>query len=296
MQYINCGENRCTFLFHHRQDTLVLKTLKLGQVSNLNDSFFGGPSRYRMAIKDSLALSKLTSSPFVVNIYGSCALAQLVEHSSGGNIHDLLKRSRQFRNFHVGPSQNKDDKHRSHQHDPNFHLISPLNRLKIAYHVATAVADMHALEEHPYNLPSMSHNDLCCHQFMLVDGVYKLGDFDWATILTQTKPFDRIDKSRRVRGQNEAPGMCQTTPLRMSEDNLKSLSPEELLYYEEAMKEAVEDQGWKGKLQSPIPVNRDKVDVYQIGTILYYLATNRWVWEGVSTYEAMLAVIHVSIH
>jgi hypothetical protein len=295
MQYINCGENRCTFLFHDGQDTLVLKTLKLGHVSNAFDSYFGGPSRYRMAIKDSLALSKLSSSSFVVNIYGSCALAQLVEHSSGGNIHDLLKRSRRFRNFHVGPSPDDVDEHHSHEHDPNFRLISPFDRVKIAYHVATAVADMHSLEEHPYGLPSMAHNDLCCHQFMLIDGIYKLGDFDWATMLTQTKPLKSLRESKALRGQDGPPKMCQTTPLQMSIDYLKSLTPEELWYYEE-MKEALEDQGWKGKIQSPSPVYRDKLDVYQIGTIMYYLVTNRWVWEGHSTYEAIFAVTHVGTY
>ena len=328
MRFINCGENRCTFLLNNGGETYVLKTLFLGKPSRDYPNFFGGPERYLMATKDSLALEKLTSSPYVVNLYASCALAQIVEYSSGGNIHDLLKRSRQrkqldalarnstkveyskniiqrqsaFKNsgkkrHHVHENQQSALTQKPGSHDERFMYISQLSKLKIAYHVATAVADMHALEDHPYSLPSMSHNDLCCHQFMLVDGVYKLGDFDWATILTQTKPAtsSSSSSSSSLRSRQESPpDLCQTTPLRMTSDYLKGLAPEELVYYED-MEDAFAEEGYAGETYEATRVYRDKLDVYQVGSIIYTLLTYLWIWEGHGTYEAIVAVVHVSI-
>lgn len=93
-------------------------------------------------------MTKLTSSPYVMGIYGYCGLSQVIEYGQNGNIHDLVKVAREM----------KDDK------------LSSLQKLIICVQIATAVADMHSIH--------VVHNDLCCHQFILVDGVYKLSDFD----------------------------------------------------------------------------------------------------------------------
>jgi serine/threonine protein kinase len=327
MRFINCGENRCTFLLDNQGsgESYVLKSLKLGKLTKQNPSDFAGPGRYQMAIKDSLALDKLSSSPYVVNLYGSCGVSQIVEHSSGGNIHDLLKRSRQARNFssstaveqpeaaiikskqgiHKPPQQTRFHVHEEEPSealskqqtsttDERFHLLSPLAKLKIAFHVATAVADMHAIEEHPLGFPSMAHNDLCCHQFMLVDGIYKLGDFDWATFLTQTAPSSSSLAASRLRRTTNVPPpeLCQTTPLQMSSDYLKGLAPEELVYYED-LEEALIEEGFKDESYKVKRVYRDKLDVFQVGNIMYTLLTNKWIWEGHTTYAAMVAVVHV---
>lgn len=316
MRFINCGENRCTFLLDDDSETYVLKTVFM--------SYINSSDRYGMAAKDSMALEKLSSSPYVINLYASCALAQLVEYSSGGNIHDLLKRSRQRKQLdalthndtNVKNSNNmiekevkseiSGNKHRRARqnqqlvpsqipgaHDKRFVFTSQMSKLKIAYHVATAVADVHALEDHPYGLPSMAYNDLCCHQFLLVGGVYKLGDFDWATILTQTKPEATSSSTLRLR-TNDPPDACQTTPLKMSADYLKALAPEELVYYED-LEDALADQGYEGESYEATRVYRDKLDVYQVGSIIYLLLTYLWIWEGHTTYEAMVNVVHVSI-
>ena len=87
--------------------------------------------------------------------YANCGVSQLTELAEGGNLHDQMKIARQH-----GDKMTPDDK------------------LRIGYHVATAVADMHSIDG---DEPSMSHNDLCCHQFMFLDGVYKLNDFHLAS-------------------------------------------------------------------------------------------------------------------
>jgi hypothetical protein len=290
MTYINCGENRCTFLI---QDTagsnnVVYKTLILREGS---ETKFGGARKYEMAIKDSLALERLSSSPYVVDLYASCAVTQIVEHSSGGNIHDLLKRSRAQKRVAAEVTKHPKHHHKHEQEDgpsgQRVQFISPLSKLKIAFHVATAVADMHSLETHPDGLPSMVHNDLCCHQFILVDGIYKLGDFDLTTFLTQTTPAGGSTTLRR----KHKPDLCQTTPIQFHPDYLKCLAPEEYPYYHD-FRNALKAKG--NKEPHPITrVYRDKLDVYQIGTILYTLTTNLWIWEGITTASAMLKRAHV---
>jgi serine/threonine protein kinase len=97
---------------------------------------------------DAFVMTRLTSSPYVMGIFGYCGLSQLVEYGANGNIHDLVKVTR----------ETGEDK------------LSPLDKLRICVQIAAAVADMHSLD--------VIHDDLCCHQFILVDGVYKLSDFN----------------------------------------------------------------------------------------------------------------------
>jgi hypothetical protein len=49
------------------------------------------------------------------------------------------------------------------------------NKLKIAIQIISAVANIHTFES--YRITSIVHQDVCCHQIMLIDGVYKIGDF-----------------------------------------------------------------------------------------------------------------------
>jgi tRNA A-37 threonylcarbamoyl transferase component Bud32 len=106
---------------------------------------------------DAFVMTRLTSSPYVMGIYGYCGSSQVVEYGANGNIHDLVKVAR----------ETGEDK------------LSPLDKLRICVQVATAVADMHSLD--------MVHDDLCCHQFILVDGVYKLSDFDFSEFVKRNK-------------------------------------------------------------------------------------------------------------
>jgi hypothetical protein len=332
IQFINCGNSRCTFLIpndvyddsphdkkqkthshKNKSNKIVLKVTK-------NKRWGFDPDKYDMAVKDSLALERLTSSPYAVDIYASCAVSQLVEYSKGGNIHDLLKRSRL--DERVGDGPKVDEKKESlliHFANPaeykRHQLTTPLTKLKIAYQVATAVADMHALEDHPDGLPSMVHNDLCCHQFMFVDGIYKLGDFDWVTFQTQRSLGKASSTSNgQIHASHESPrkqqthdeevsrqDVCQTTPIQFALEYLKVLSPEELSYYEE-LKQAREnllDEGENPVLlesaenAKPGRTYRDKLDIYQVGNICYTLLTNWWMWEGYTIDHALLATHQV---
>jgi hypothetical protein len=231
-QYINCGGDRCAFrVTSSRGEVTVLKTLKLEE----DESDFMDHSHYRLAQKDAIAMEHLSSSPFVARIYDSCAVSQRVEYSSGGNIHDLIKIARLY---------------------PLVEKTTPLTKLKIAYQVASAVTAMHGAEKD--GVVGMTHNDLCCHQFILIDGIYKLNDFHLATFMERSI-------------ENHKP--CAYSAQRVNAALIKLRAPEEL----EAQifgKETI--------------LSREKVDVYMMGNIFYYLLTNLWIWEGRSNNRAVL--------
>lgn len=317
-KFINCGASRCTLLVendhhskkhhhkamnnaHYSSSKVVLKVTKLGNWGFVH-------TKYDMAIRDALALERLTSSPYTLDIYSSCAVSQLVEYSSGGNIHDLLKRSRLQERVGGGlPVDDAQDRHIQFANPAQYlrhQLATPLTKLKIAFQVSSAVAAMHALEEHPNGLPSMVHNDLCCHQFMLVNGVYKLGDFDWVTFQTQTleeSSSSHIESHRKLRKgspEKEIPKqeVCQTTPISFDLKYLKVLAPEEMAYYDELDQARLSLREWEdeellnsAKHAKGKQTYRDKLDIYQIGNICYTLLTNWWVWEGYTIPHALLA-------
>lgn len=143
LTFINCGSSRCAVSFiDHNGKKLILKVLKSSREFT--------ESTYRKARRDSLAMERLTFSPYVSNIYAGCGVSHITEYGAGGTVHDLIKLSRQN----------------------NGEFLRPLTKLKIAYQLATAVADMHSFESD--KVASLSHNDICCHQFVLIGGVYVL--------------------------------------------------------------------------------------------------------------------------
>lgn len=50
--------------------------------------------------------------------------------------------------------------------------LLPVDKLRIAIHIASSVADLHQV--------SYFHNDLDCHQYLMQDGIFKLNDFNMA--------------------------------------------------------------------------------------------------------------------
>lgn len=106
-------------------------------------------------------MERLTASPFVLDAYGNCGASQLTAFAQGGNLHDLIALARR-----------------------NGDPMSPLDKLKVGYQVAQGLADMHAIDG---DEPSLVHNDVCCHQFVLIDGVYKLNDFHLSSVETRNR-------------------------------------------------------------------------------------------------------------
>jgi len=228
LNLINCGTARCAFSFYDQTGKRVV--IKRREFSKKFDS-----KAYKAARRDSLAMERLTSSQYVLDIYGSCATSQLTEGGQGGTIHDLIKISRM----------------------EGFRELPSLSKLKIAYQLTTGVADMHSFEKD--KIPSIAHNDVCCHQFILVHGVYKLNDFHLGSFIHRNTS-DGTSCRRR-------PGF--------NRDLMKLRAPEEMP---------------RIHAHQDVFVYPDKVDVYMLGNVLYYIQTSQWLYEGVPSVNASMKI------
>ena len=193
MELINCGGDRCAFRLH--DDGILIDNLQHqhqhqhnNNINNNNNDYnmvlkiprFDrdyGENAYFKAHKDGVAMERLSFSDYILDIYGYCGLSQVIELGSPqGNLHDLIKTTR----LHSRSS------------------IPVLDQLKISYHIVSAVADMHQDREQlqlqqsqqqqqeqqkqtkDSKIVPIVHNDICCHQFIHVNGIYKLNDFHLA--------------------------------------------------------------------------------------------------------------------
>jgi serine/threonine protein kinase len=104
---------------------------------------------------DTIAMERLTKSPFVMTIYGNCGFSQILELGEF-SFHDYVKHARQ-----------------------QGEKTTPSDRLKIGFQLASGIADMHSIDG---DRPSLAHNDIDGGQIILVDGVFKLSDFHLASI------------------------------------------------------------------------------------------------------------------
>ena len=220
--YLTEGTARATFLSKDATSTTIVF-----KISRWDETDFSpyGLSKNR---KDGMTLEALTSSDYIVKIFGYCGASQILELGEGGNTHDLIQRSR----------------------DKKVNL-SYLDRLKVSVQLATAVADLH-------DYAHASHRDICCHQFVNVNGVYKLNDFHL------TKYTEHIPRTKKV---------C---PLENANSYPKIHAPEEYIGV------AIRDYNIDGQ----------KADVYMLGNIMYNVLTNKWTYENVNRAEATKRLIH----
>jgi hypothetical protein len=224
LQYLSCGGDRCAFQTRDAQDLeIVLKTPRY-EKNKYN------PKDYMTGWKDTIAMERLSFSPFVLDMYGNCGNSQLTEYAPGLNLYSQIK----------------------HAKDVGRDTMSSISRLKIGYHVASAVADVHSFERED-NMPSLAHNDLCCDQYLLVNGVYKLNDFHLSSAIYKDQDGHQ----------------CPEPPKGMKRYLDKTRSPESLEYRT------------NDKL-----IHRDKSDVWMMGNVLYYVLVKKWCFEGISTKKA----------
>lgn len=175
--------------------------------------------RHRM---DAIAYERLTSSPRVMDIYGYCGHSALFEHAPGGDMSDAL-----FENDEKPTSNEKFD---------------------MAVQVAQAISDLHNFND---KVPAIVHADIMTNQFVRIDGVYKLSDFNRCTFLY----WNSTSK--------------QSCPYFYGDYNAWLFrSPEEYFY----------------GLQS------EKIDVYSMGNIFYTLMINKWPFEDLYDKDGTSAV------
>ncbi len=221
LEFIAYGGNRCTF---HIKDadgvtSLALKKQKYKHKPRPHHKLRKDADNTR---RDSLTMERLTKSPYVLNIYNQCGASQVLEYASGGNIFNLIQKARKKR---------RDD-------------MSPEDKLRIAIQIASAVADLHTFEDD--GMVSVTHNDICCDQFVYVDGVYKLNDFHLSSFIEKHKNSDEICKKKR-RVQDKY------TLIHAPEESYRSM------------------------------VDNERADDYVTGNVMYYVLTKKWIFEDLST-------------
>lgn len=166
--------------------------------------------------KDGLILERTTRSHFTPSIYGYCSTAVIMDHAP----QDMESYNEQRLEGNI--------------------TISPLDQLKIGIHIASGVADLHAV--------GFIHNDLHEQQFLYQNGVFKLNDFNYA------KPI-YVDKNT-----NETCTLSDKFNM-----GLFGRSLEELQY-------KIDHEGFT-------PVKPDKIDVWMMGNLLFAILTDLQVWD-----------------
>jgi hypothetical protein len=139
------GYWRDVWRVQERQEKVVLKTIRYEHDYE--------PRNYDRHRRDAMAMEQLTSSNWVMDIYGYCGNSGLFEFADGGSLDDSLWAE-------------DEDKWTSSE------------SLVVAFQVASGLAAVH---NHPKEgIPAIAHTDITTSQFVYVgsSGIYKLNDFN----------------------------------------------------------------------------------------------------------------------
>jgi hypothetical protein len=149
-------------------ETFVLKSMRY-----THDYVQRNYDRHR---RDAVAMERLTSSAFVMEIYAACGNSGLFEYADGGSLEDSI-----YYNNHQ-------------QKKGNFKPWSSKERLVVAYQAISGIADVHNFSKE--GVPSIAHTDIHSAQFVYVEetGLYKLNDFNRARFLPINEKTDEICK------------------------------------------------------------------------------------------------------
>lgn len=203
------------------------------------------------ARQDGLIMEQATASPYIANVFGVCGAAQVVEYSDKGTLHDLVK---------IARLQKRD-------------TMKPIDKLKIAIHIASAVTDLHET-----SLVAATHGDLCMNQYLLVDGIYKLNDFHLSA-------FVREDANHQtcLDSTSFAPDVSVSLAINdsyLQENDFSFLRISSTPICQCASVHAPEEKDRN-------EVDLQKADVYMMGNVLYYLYTKNFLYEGIPDKAAL---------
>jgi len=193
---------------------LVMKILKYG--TSYTDR------NYDRVRRDGLILERLTPSPYVLDTYGFCGFDVLTPYADGGTFGQRMSSWRKGKR-----------------------KLSPKTRLKYAMEVASGLADVHDIDGE--GMSSVAHGDLKGGQYLFLNGVIKLGDFN---------------RGRFLRRNSTAPDTA--CPYTIGKNDAAFRSPEEYEYLPQT----------------------SAIDVWALGSILYEILTGKEVWYDTDTEKA----------
>lgn len=99
---------------------------------------------------DAIVYERLTASPFIVDTYGFCGNSGLFDYSTEGNIKHVIRDG----------------------------VLTSMDMLRLSLQVASAIATLHEFDSQLGRGAAIAHSDVSASQFILVDGTYKLNDFN----------------------------------------------------------------------------------------------------------------------
>eukprot|EP00980_Cylindrotheca_fusiformis_P021776 scaffold8600_cov111-Cylindrotheca_fusiformis.AAC.8 len=184
----------------------VVKILQYNKDTDYTDRNF---DRVR---RDSLIMERATRSPYVLDIYSYCGFSQVVEFGKEGDLDDLIY-----------------DYHRE---------LESYQKIQIAVQVTQGLTDVHDIDGD--GISSISHSDFASKQYILIDGRFKLSDFNVGRLL----------------GWN--PKLKEPCPYTVGNNDSKFRSPEEYKYLPETA----------------------AVDVWALGSLFVEVLTGSYVWHG----------------
>ena len=157
IQLINAGYWRDVWIFHdgdEMRSPRVLKTLRYDHEWEERN--------YERHRRDAVAMERLSSSPYAVDIYGFCGNSGLFEYSDQGDIYRAI------------PPKESRDKNERNQ-------LCSIDKLFIATQVALGIADMHNIDKE--GEASIAHTDIDPSQFIKIGNIFKLNDFNRARFI-----------------------------------------------------------------------------------------------------------------
>lgn len=158
--------------------------------------------------RDAMSMERLTKSPNVVNIFGFCGNSGIFEYASDGDMEKAIL-----------------------EKEGQRQRLSKIRMMQLALQVSLAITDLHIVEKEP----PIVHADISPAQFVLIDGVYKLNDFN---------------RCRYLRRNVTSSGICG---FKVGNNPGRRRAPEEYKY-------ELEDE---------------KIDVFSMGHIFYSILTGK---------------------
>ncbi|KAL7534982.1 hypothetical protein ACHAXR_006189 [Thalassiosira sp. AJA248-18] len=206
-------------------------------------------------IRDAIVSERLTPSPLVTSIYSFCGNSGYFEFASEGSLADRLEE------HYYAKMDDKSEENRNNPDEDEEKILDQYSKLSIAHQVAAGLADFHdayAMRDKHGEITSaaMVHADITTDQFILVDGVYKLND------------FNRCRFMRRYRNSADLGGDGKPCGFSVQNNPAKNRSPEEYAY----------------------TVETEKIDIYSMGNIFYTMLTDLDPWEETNEKKAQDAV------
>ncbi|KAL7535006.1 hypothetical protein ACHAWF_005024 [Thalassiosira exigua] len=209
---------------------------------------------YQRHVRDAIVSERLTPSPHVTNTYAFCGHSGYFEFATGGSLNDRLEKN------YMAKMESRQE--RPSDDDSKGDILDQNAKLNLALQVSLGLADFHdayAMRDKDGKITSafFVHADITTDQFVLVDGVYKLND------------FNRCRFMRQYRNSADDGGDRKPCGFKIGNNPGTNRAPEEYAY----------------------ALETEKVDIFSMGNVIYNILTDLQPWDNYDEEEAQKNVM-----